>query len=154
MRTTVSFPPIETLIPHEGGMVLIDKVLTYSSESIEVLITKQASSIVALESGEVPAWVGIEYMAQAVSAFAGLRALEKSTVIKKGYLLGSNRYRAYCDTFPAADPLVVKANQSLLDESGVSIFDCQLLFGETVLAEAAIKAIQPEDDELIKRGLS
>lgn len=63
---------VAQLVPHSGKMSLLDNIVEYGDDwlSAEVCIT--ADSMFADEKG-VPGWVGLEYMAQAVAAYAGLQ---------------------------------------------------------------------------------
>ena len=65
--------PIENVVPHRGSALLLDQVLRWDEDSIEVALVVPASGLFN-QAGGVPAWIGIEYMAQAIAAWAGCRA--------------------------------------------------------------------------------
>jgi len=77
---------LQTLIPHKGKMLLLDRVIDYDIEHslrAEYTITKNCIFYDPAIDG-VPAWVGFEFIAQAISAFTGIREREKSAM---GFIL-------------------------------------------------------------------
>ena len=56
-------------------------------QNLRELVVPEAGLFV--EDGQVPAWVGIEYMAQAIAAWAGCRARAAGKPPQLGFLLGS-----------------------------------------------------------------
>ena len=63
-------PAVESLVPHRGTMSLLDRVLAVDEEQALAEVDVGPASLFAQADG-VPAWVGIEYMAQTVAAWAG-----------------------------------------------------------------------------------
>ena len=66
--------PLAELLPHAGDMILIEQVLAFDEEQIETRLSVKAGGLFNREDGSLPAWVGIELMAQSVAAYAGCRA--------------------------------------------------------------------------------
>ncbi|MFS2044934.1 hypothetical protein ACEN9Z_12955 [Stenotrophomonas geniculata] len=61
---------IEEVVPHRQDMCLLQRITHWDQDTLEAeLVVPEAGLFV--ENGEVPAWVGIEYMAQAIAAWAG-----------------------------------------------------------------------------------
>jgi ApeP dehydratase len=73
-------------------MILLDEVIGDDNYSLtaEVTITRDS---VFLRSDGVPGHVGVEYMAQACGAFAGVHALDSGQPVRIGLLLGTRNYR-------------------------------------------------------------
>ena len=65
---------IEAVVPHRGRMRMVDQLLANDPDSVTVSAEIRPDNLFADAQG-VPAWVGIEYMAQAIAAWAGCRAL-------------------------------------------------------------------------------
>src|SRR5437870_2301414 len=97
---------IEDLVPHSGSMLLLDAVLDATAESLRAQVTIRPDSMFCGAEG-VGAWVGIEYMAQAVAAHAGHLGLENKEPVRIGFLLGSRRYEATCPSFSIGSVLQV-----------------------------------------------
>ncbi len=136
--------PIEQLVPHTGDMVLLDRVLRAEGDSIVAELTVRDDGLFTDASGRVPAWVGIEYMAQTVAAFAGYHAKTKNQAVKLGFLLGTRRYDSKMSFFEVGTKLQVSALKVLGEDDGLGSFDCTI----NVLSEGG-KALS-EDDELQK----
>ena len=152
----MTFPAISTLVPHDAPMVLLDRVLAIGEESLvaEVTITPESQFF---DGAGVGAWVGMEYMAQAISAYAGNLALQLGNEVKVGFLLGSRRYECYCPSYPLGSVIQVHIQRILQNENGLGAFECRLVRSEanaplplvandtTLLATATITVFQPEN---------
>ena len=119
-----AFPPIEELIPHRGSMLLLHEVLATDEESITVQAIVAHDAWYADEHGAMPAWIGIELMAQAAAAFAGMEARARNLAPKRGMLIGCRAYRAASPSFSGA--LTVRAARTASDQSGFSLFECSV----------------------------
>ncbi|MCF1439897.1 MAG: hypothetical protein LPD71_14495, partial [Shewanella sp.] len=72
---SIPLPPVAELLPHQAPMILIDKVLSVSEEHAHCqLEVTQVHTFFDLKSQTIPAWVGIELMAQTVAVWSGYRA--------------------------------------------------------------------------------
>ncbi|CAM3276091.1 3-hydroxylacyl-ACP dehydratase [Pseudomonas floridensis] len=118
--------PLAELIPHAGDMILIDQVLAFDDEQIQTRLTVRADGIFNEPDGSLPAWVGVELMAQSVAAFAGCQARSKGEPVKLGFLLGSRKFDCDVSHFPAGSELHIHAVRSLQDDSGMGVFECRL----------------------------
>ena len=99
---------IEEVVPHRQDMCLLERITHWDQDTIEAeLVVPDAGLFV--EEGQVPAWVGIEYMAQAIAAWAGCRARAAGKPPQLGFLLGSRRYSSPRSSFPSGSRLRVQA---------------------------------------------
>jgi predicted hotdog family 3-hydroxylacyl-ACP dehydratase len=140
-----SFPPIEDLVPHRGIMLWLEGVSAGDENAIEAHATVPAAAWYLDARGAMPAWIGIELMAQAVAAHVGLRGWLAGTPPKPGVLLGSRVYRASASSVPAGTRLQVTARSSYRDESGFGAYDCAIRSGAGTFAEATLKVYEPAD---------
>lgn len=144
--------PIEQLVPHAGNMVLLDRVLKAEGDSFVAELTVRDDGIYSDASGRVPAWIGIEYMAQAVAAFAGYKAKVKHEPVKLGFLLGTRRYDSNVSFFEVGTKLQVSALKVLGDNDGLGAFECTIKAlseggeqREDIEVSARITVYQPEN---------
>ena len=72
--TIQALPDIRRLVPHAGPMVLLDRLLAVDEETLCAEVTIDADTLFC-DGREVGAWVGVEYMAQAIAAHAGYAAM-------------------------------------------------------------------------------
>ena len=85
------YPPIADLVPHSGAMSLLRRVLRHDAESTVCEVHVADSHLFCDESGTVPAWIGLEYMAQCVAVHGGLLARARGEAPRLGMLLGTRR---------------------------------------------------------------
>ncbi len=142
---------ISNLVPHRGPMLLIDRLLEDTPELVRVEALVKPDQLFLTPEG-LPAWVGIELMAQTVASWAGLRALEKQEPVKLGFLLGTRRYECSRPHFPVGARLEIEARQELVAENGLAVFACRLTLEGELLATAQLNAFQPPNVEEYLRG--
>lgn len=118
------FPDIATLVPQRGPMCLLSRVLEHSREHTACAVDPERSGLFRDADGRIPAWVGLEYMAQCMAAHAGLEAAA-GRAPRPALLLGCRRLRLSADPFPAGAQLVVEARHHL-GERGLVAFDCEV----------------------------
>ncbi len=150
--TSALFDRVDQLLPHSGEMVLISDVTSWDNESASVVVNQDGTAVFADSEGNVPAWVGVEYMAQAVAVFAGIQSRLNNRPIRLGFLLGAQKYTAYASCFAKDVRLDIRVSRVFFEEGGIALFACNIHAGKQLLAEAEIKAVQPDNvDELIGR---
>jgi predicted hotdog family 3-hydroxylacyl-ACP dehydratase len=132
---------VSEVLPHAGRMILIDEILDYSDSSLTARVTIKDSSLFLAADHAVPAWVGIEYMAQTIAAWAGVQAKLRGEPVKPGYLLGTRHYQANKPAFALGEILTIVANKQY-HEGELAVFDCTIS-GEQVLVSATLNVFQP-----------
>lgn len=147
---------ISQLVPHEKPMLLIDRMVDYDEEwfKSEVEITPESEFL--NDNNAVPSWVGIEYMAQTIAAYAGRISRENNEPVKIGFLVGSRKYSSTLTEFPIGMKLQVTAEKVIQGDNGLSVFQCtietvgvgDLVDGEEPneqIATASLNVFQPDD---------
>ena len=130
-------------------MILLDSIESWGEDYLEAAVLHH-SSLFSDSNGNVPVWVGIEYMAQAIGALAGIHALKHGEPIRIGLLLGTRKYEANVSHFERDTKVTVKIEQVFLDENNLAAFDCTIN-SDRILARAQVKAIQPNNiEDIIK----
>ena len=145
-----AFPAIEELLPHEGPMVLLSRVLSHHGDRTVCAVDLDEGGMLQDESGAVAAWVGIEYMAQCVGAHAGLVARAAGEPPRMGFLLGGRRIRFHVARFQRGDRLRVEARRIWGGTGDLASFDCSLEDAATgkLLAEGRLNcAVARATDE-------
>ena len=143
--------PIDELVPHGPAMTLIERLVDYSPQRsvATVTITPQSRFV---ESGGVPAWVGIEYMAQTIAAHAGYEARLRGEPPAIGFLLGTRSYSTEVGAFPLGSELTITV-EPLVTDAKLGAFQCSIAT-ERVVATAVVNTYQPAPGELdtLRRG--
>lgn len=133
---------LSELLPHAGDMILLDAVDSFDSEGIQTRLTVRPGGLFNNPDGSLPAWVGIELMAQSVAAFAGCRARQAELPVELGFLLGTRSYQCNVEHFPAGTELHIQATRSLEDDSGMGVFECHI-HGTGIRVEARLNVFRP-----------
>ena len=134
--------PLAELLPHAGDMILIDKIIRFDEEQIYTCLTVKPDGLFSLPDGSLPAWVGVELMAQSVAAFAGCHARRKGNPVELGFLLGTRKFECNVEAFPACSELTVHGIRSLEDDNGMGVFECHLT-GDGIQASARLNVFRP-----------
>ena len=148
----MDMPDIRTLLPHAGPMVLLDRVVSVEDENLCAEVRIRADSIFCV-AGEVGAWVGLEYMAQAIGAFAGHIARKRGEPIKLGYLLGTRCYECTRPVFTVGMLLRIHVKRVLQSENGLASFECRIEYENGQIASANLSVFQlAEDAQIPEQG--
>ena len=137
--------PIADLVPHSGQAILLDKVVRFDDDTLQALAIVPDASPFHDEEGLLPNWMGLEFMAQAVAAWAGCQARAAGEDVVLGFLLGTRRYDCSIVHFTPGMSLIVDVERSLQDASGMGVFECRLSSGQEVLATARLNVYRPKD---------
>jgi predicted hotdog family 3-hydroxylacyl-ACP dehydratase len=134
--------PLAELIPHAGDMILIEQILAFDEEQVHTCLTVRPGGLFNRPDGSLPAWVGIELMAQSVAAFAGCRARQRGEAVELGFLLGSRKFECNVESFPAGTELTIHGLRSLEDDNGMGVFECHIT-APGIQASARLNVYRP-----------
>lgn len=138
----MSLWPIAELLPHAGDMILLDRVLSFAEEEVRTQLTVRPGGLFNRADGSLPAWVGVELMAQSIAAYAGCHARQAGEPVALGFLLGTRSFMCNVEAFPAGAELQIHAIRSLQDDNGMGVFECHLS-GPGIHAEARLNVFLP-----------
>lgn len=144
--------PIEAIIPHRGTMLLIDAVEAFDDDTLSARATVHADAWYADADGAMPAWLGIELMAQTIAAHISLLAMRAGGIARPGVLLGARRYDAHVAAFARDAALRIDAKELLRSEEGHSAYECTISHDGVCCAEAVVKVFQPTDFQTFIEG--
>jgi predicted hotdog family 3-hydroxylacyl-ACP dehydratase len=105
------YPPIERLLPHRPPMILVDRLVRTNGVETVCEVTIGPHSMF-LQTAGVPAFVGIEYMAQAVAAHGGYQSYLEGQPIVVGLLLGTRRFETHCQFFELGQALRIEVTHT------------------------------------------
>jgi len=138
---------VEELVPHSGKMSLLSEIVSYGDDWLEAKVEISPDSMFSDDQG-VPSWVGLEYLAQSIGAFAGLQERRTGGSPRIGFLLGSRRYQCSSDYFLHGDVLTLRVEEEMSGDNGLSVFSGLLTGTESsggVEASARLNVFQPDD---------
>ena len=128
-------------------MTLIDRLVEYSPQRSVASAVVTAASPFFVRSG-VPAWVGIEYMAQTIAAHAGFEARQRGVAPPIGFLLGTRAYESEVGEFALGSTLTITVEPVVM-EARLAAFQCSIAT-DRVVAKAVVNTYQPEAEELAR----
>ena len=137
---------IADIVPHAGKMCLLDRTIEGDAESLSCEVTIQDDGLFFSGDG-VDAWVGIEYMAQTVAAWAGWRARLRGEKPKIGFLLGSRRFDCTRARFGRGEVLRVDVHRQFHADNGIGQFDCRIVLDGQTIARASLTVLEPANAE-------
>ena len=141
-----TFPPITDLIPHRHPMLLLDAVHEFTPNRLRATYT--ISSERWPDPSGMPAYMGIELIAQAIAAHNCLVSREKDLTAgpSLGVLLGSRRYTAIKSHFAPGERLCIAIVEKMQDDSGFGAFDGTIASPCGIeLANGTVKVFRPPD---------
>ncbi|MDD5320075.1 MAG: hotdog family protein [Methylococcales bacterium] len=131
---------VAELIPHSGKMVLLDKIISCDNNSLSAELVVRDDGLLGNDK-TVPAWAGIEYMAQAVAVYAGLMAKRAGEPVRLGFLLGTRRFKSNVVEYNVGSTLTVRV-EKILQDGNLGAFECRIQ-GVDVEVRANLNVYQP-----------
>jgi predicted hotdog family 3-hydroxylacyl-ACP dehydratase len=142
--------PVAELLPQGPEAIVIDALVEHSPTRSVAVAHIDERSTYSEESG-VPAWAGIEYMAQTIAAHAGFEARARGERPAIGFVLGTRAYATSVETFPNGSKLTVTVEPELVD-GGYAAFKCAIAIDDVatngVVATAVVTAYRPSTAEI------
>jgi predicted hotdog family 3-hydroxylacyl-ACP dehydratase len=132
---------VEELLPHSGRMVLLNRVIEFDEEYMVAEVIVRDDGLFG-DGKTVPAWLGIEYMAQTIAALGGMKRRLAGKSLNLGFLLGTRRYDCNVEIFPVGSVLTVSVKR-LVEDQGLGVFDCRIT-AESISASAKLNVYQPD----------
>lgn len=145
MMSNSDLPPIEEILPHRNTMLLLDRVLSFDRETANAEYAPRSDAWYADANGNMPAWIGIELMAQTVAAHVGLLKRIGGAPAKPGALLGTRKYTSTQPAFAAGAILHVQTKVIYRDSSGLGAYECSIEARGEEVARATLKVYEPDD---------
>lgn len=141
---------IAPYVPHRHGMCLLDTLLEVGDEHLHAEVTPRRDDLFARADG-IPGWVGLEWLAQAVAAWAGVQAVNGGGTPQIGFLLGTRRYRCQTPQFAFGQPIRIEVILDFRADNGLGAFRGRLLDGDgQQLATTKLNVFQPESREALE----
>jgi predicted hotdog family 3-hydroxylacyl-ACP dehydratase len=92
----------------------------------------------------VPAYVGVEFMAQCVAVNAGAHARIAGLGPPLGFLLGARHFKATISHFEIGEVYRASSQELLRDDSGMGSYECYILHGNDQVASARLAVLEKE----------
>ena len=132
---------IKKYLPHDGPMLLIDRLIEVNDKkaTTEVHISEKSQFY---ENGQVPGWIGIEYMAQTIAILGGHLGQKLGEERSIGFLLGVRKYKSSLAGFPKGIVLTIEAVVDMIYES-MGSFDVTISVSGKPIAQSRMTTFKP-----------
>ena len=144
---------VETLLPHAGEIVLLDRIEAIAQDSITALTVARNDGLFNNTPQQLPSFIAIEYMAQAIAAWAGYRGKTEGQPVRTGLLLGTRDFKASADYIPVGAHLQVRAQRIMEMPNGLAVFDAWVT-GDGVEISGRLSVLSVESLESLDSSLS
>ncbi|KXF80173.1 ApeP family dehydratase [Enterovibrio coralii] len=143
-----TFPPITELVPHRPPMLLVDELVNADKTSAHcrAKLTKQHPFFDVSLNG-IPAWIGIELMAQTIATWAGYQDYLIGKTPAIGFLVGTRKYTSDRPYFPLGSTLDIKVEE-VMNDGGMSVFACHIELEGLQVATCQLSTYEPSTEEL------
>jgi predicted hotdog family 3-hydroxylacyl-ACP dehydratase len=148
LKQLVGMPAAEFVL-HRKPMLFLDRLIDIGEDfaTCEWCISEDFELFVP--GLGVPAYAGIEYMAQCVAVHAGARARACGFVPPHGYLLGTRHYQCAVSYFEAGASYQATCQEQVRDSQGMGSFACRILLNGSSIAEANLAVLErPQEIKL------
>ena len=135
--------PVEVL-SHVAPMLLLDSVEEATAERCRTRLQVDGQAWYALADGSMPAWFGLELMAQTIATYSGHRKKQLNRPLRMGYLLGTVAFEAAVPAFAAGEVLEIEADLHFWNELTLSAFRCTIWNRGAQVASAILKVLEEE----------
>ena len=140
---------LHSIIPHRGRMLLLSRVKGYNLEErtieAEYDITGNCLFYDPAMAG-VPVWAGFEFIAQAISAYSGIRDRENGIPPKMGYILSVSSMRIGLPFFKSGSTVQIKAKE-IERMDLVCTFEGEILLEGEKVMEGKLTVMEIEHDQ-------
>lgn len=154
VRPVVDSVVLEELVPHASPMLLLDELVSADEECIVCRVVVREDGLFD-QDGRVPAWLGLEYMAQTVAAYSGFQAQRRGDAVKPGFLLGTRRFETSVDSFLCGEELSITVRRLMQDSEGLAAFECHVNGKGTsreMVQKAMLSVYEPSDASAFLQG--
>jgi predicted hotdog family 3-hydroxylacyl-ACP dehydratase len=140
--------PAAEFVLHREPMLLLDQLVRIGPKfaSCEWLVREENEFLVP--NAGVPAYIGVEYMAQCVAVHAGARERVCGFPPPLGLLLGTRHYIARVRYFDVGVTYSVECNELVRSMEGMGSFDCSILLNGQSIVEGRLAVLQKRRTKL------
>nr|WP_297459860.1 hypothetical protein [uncultured Halomonas sp.] len=134
---------IAPYVPQTQGMCLLERIVAVDDDTLSAEITPSAADIFATAEG-IPGWVGLEWLAQAIAAWAGWHGARRGEPPAPGFLIGTRRFTTVQDRFAFGETVRATIRLDFRADNGLGQFHGELCDGNGVcLAHGSLTIFQP-----------
>ena len=134
---------------HRKPMLLLDRLIDIRPEFVLCEWRVLDSNEFIVPGSGVPAYVGVECMAQCIAVLAGARARVHGFSPPLGFLLGTRHYLARIQYFNVGATYRVACNELIRDAEGMGSYDCRIMLHDRNVAEGRLTVLEKQQGDRI-----
>ena len=136
--------PAAEFVRHREPMLLLDTMVESDDQGTTCEWQVGVDDFFVESELGVPAYVGVEFMAQCVAVHAGARARIAGLGPPLGFLLGARHFKSSVSHFGIGEVYRVTCKELIRDDSGMGSYECYILHGDIMVAEARVAVLEKE----------
>lgn len=136
--------PAAEFVMHREPMLLLDTLIESVDDGAVCEWRVNADDYFVESELGVPAYVGVEFMAQCVAVYAGARARIGGYGPPLGFLLGARHFKTSITHFGIGEVYRATCQELIRDDSGMGSYECFILHGDDQVAEARLAVLEKE----------
>ena len=141
---------LASLLPHRGRMLLLSGINGYNLEDRSLCAETRINPDCLFfdpAMGGVPAWVGFEFLAQAIAALSGLEGREKGEKPKIGFILSVSSLRIGLPFFRAGSTVQLRVKESGRMEQ-VFTFEGEIFSEGRKVLDGKLTIMETDDEQI------
>lgn len=136
--------PAADFLMHRYPMLLLDTLIKSDELGAVCEWQVKSDSPFADKDRGIPAYIGVEFMAQCVAVQAGARARIIGFGPPLGFLLGTRHFQSFVSHFEIGEVYRATCQELIRDDSGMGSYECTILHGEDKVAVARLAVLEKE----------
>lgn len=134
--------PASQFVLHREPMLFLDRLIDIGADFATCEWHIGADFKLIVPGFGVPAYAGVEFMAQCIAVHAGARARVNGFIPPVGYLLGTRHYRCSATWFDLGATYQSTCQELIRDSQGMGSFACRILADGESIAEANLAVLE------------
>ena len=134
--------PASRFVLHREPMLFLDRLTAIGTAHAECEWEVRADFPLVVPGRGVPAYAGIEYMAQCVAVHSGARASVRGQEPPLGLLLGTRNYECEVPYFEVGGRFTAACEELVRDSQGMGSFACRIEMNGTIIAKANLAVFE------------
>ena len=136
--------PAAEFVMHRDPMLLLDTLIRFDDRGAVCEWQVNSDGPFIEKDLGVPAYVGVEFMAQCVAVRAGAQARIVGLGPPLGFLLGARHFKSFVSHFEIGEVYRATCQELIRDDNGMGSYECSILHGDDKVAEARLAVLEKE----------
>jgi predicted hotdog family 3-hydroxylacyl-ACP dehydratase len=137
--------PAAGFVLHRQPMLVLDHLVEIGPAYAICEWHVSANNGFLVPGSGVPAYAGVEYMAQCIAVYGGACGRINGILPQPGLLLGTRHYKAGVRYFEVDITYQVECRELVRTDDGMASFDCKISLDGETLAEGRLTVLEKQE---------